>query len=79
MSYSQSYHDNWLVRGMGGLGAVYSPSIIPFNPNEAYMGCDMGLSRKHWFWTHLENDRIQYAPWTSKHQLLISFFEKHSI
>lgn len=33
----------WIARGMGGGGAVYSPSISPFNGNEAYLGCDMSL------------------------------------
>ncbi|MEP7170890.1 MAG: hypothetical protein ABI855_16095, partial [Bacteroidota bacterium] len=43
VSVSYSQPTSWQARGMGGGGAVYSPSISPFNPNEAYMGCDMGL------------------------------------
>ncbi len=33
----------WDARGMGGGGAVYAPSISPFNGNEAYLGCDMSV------------------------------------
>ena len=29
-------------RGIGGGGALFSPSINPFNHNEVYIGCDMG-------------------------------------
>jgi photosystem II stability/assembly factor-like uncharacterized protein len=32
----------WYTSGMGGGGALYSPSINPDNHNEIYMGCDMG-------------------------------------
>ena len=31
----------WFSRGIGGGGALYSPSINPLNHNEIYMGCDM--------------------------------------
>lgn len=40
---AQNYPALWSPRGMGGGGAVYAPSISPFNPNEAYMGCDMSV------------------------------------
>ena len=32
----------WYSRGIGGGGALYSPSINPSNHNEIYLGCDMG-------------------------------------
>ncbi len=35
--------DEWQSRGMGGGGAVYAPSISPFNPNEAWLSCDMSV------------------------------------
>ena len=31
----------WYSRGIGGGGALFSPSINPLNHNEIYMGCDM--------------------------------------
>ncbi|MCX6287535.1 MAG: T9SS type A sorting domain-containing protein [Bacteroidetes bacterium] len=31
----------WYSRGIGGGGALFSPSINPANHNEIYMGCDM--------------------------------------
>jgi photosystem II stability/assembly factor-like uncharacterized protein len=31
----------WSSRGIGGGGALFSPSINPANPQELYMGCDM--------------------------------------
>ena len=35
--------DVWHSRGMGGGGAVYSPSISPFNPDEVWLSCDMSV------------------------------------
>ncbi len=35
--------NNWQSRGMGGGGAVYSPSISPFNHDEAWLSCDMSV------------------------------------
>jgi Secretion system C-terminal sorting domain len=32
---------SWQPVGIGGGGALFSPSINPSNPNEIYMGCDM--------------------------------------
>src|ERR1039457_2225151 len=32
---------SWSSRGIGGGGALFSPSINPANPQEIYMGCDM--------------------------------------
>jgi photosystem II stability/assembly factor-like uncharacterized protein len=32
---------SWISRGIGGGGALYSPSINPANDNEYYVGCDM--------------------------------------
>ena len=32
---------SWKTTGIGGGGALYSPSINPANHNEIYMGCDM--------------------------------------
>jgi photosystem II stability/assembly factor-like uncharacterized protein len=32
----------WYTSGIGGGGALYSPSINPGNPEEIYMSCDMG-------------------------------------
>ncbi|MFZ4523250.1 MAG: T9SS type A sorting domain-containing protein [Bacteroidales bacterium] len=34
---------DWHSRGMGGGGAVYAPSISPFNPDEAWLSCDMSV------------------------------------
>src|SRR5579862_8364103 len=31
----------WSPRGVGGGGAMYSPTINPLNPNELYVACDM--------------------------------------
>ncbi|MBC7885456.1 MAG: hypothetical protein H7X99_08265, partial [Saprospiraceae bacterium] len=31
----------WNPRGIGGGGALFSPSINPLNPNEYYIACDM--------------------------------------
>ena len=33
---------NWQPRGIGGGGALFSPSINPANTNEVYIACDMG-------------------------------------
>lgn len=33
----------WQARGVGGGGAVYSPSINPHDSNDVYLSCDMGL------------------------------------
>jgi hypothetical protein len=33
----------WLPAGMGGGGAVYAPAISPFNPDEAWLSCDMSV------------------------------------
>jgi hypothetical protein len=35
--------DSWQSRGMGGGGAVYAPSISPFNHDEAWLSCDMSV------------------------------------
>jgi len=35
------FPSSWSSRGIGGGGALYSPSINPANPQEIYMGCDM--------------------------------------
>ncbi len=35
--------DKWQSRGMGGGGAVYAPGISPFNPDEAWLSCDMSV------------------------------------
>jgi photosystem II stability/assembly factor-like uncharacterized protein len=32
---------NWASRGIGGGGALFSPSINPANPGEMYISCDM--------------------------------------
>ena len=32
----------WYTSGIGGGGALFSPSINPVNPDEVYMSCDMG-------------------------------------
>lgn len=32
----------WQPRGIGGGGAVFSPSISPFNGNRMFLACDMG-------------------------------------
>ena len=34
---------DWLSRGMGGGGAVYAPGISPFDPDEAWLSCDMSV------------------------------------
>ncbi|HKC67702.1 MAG TPA: hypothetical protein VKG26_05695, partial [Bacteroidia bacterium] len=34
--------NSWQSRGIGGGGALFSPSINPANHNEAYIACDMG-------------------------------------
>jgi hypothetical protein len=47
----------WTTTGIGGGGALYSPSINPANPNEIYMGCDM---------TELFQTTNQGATWTEK-------------
>ena len=33
---------SWQPRGIGGGGALFSPSINPANTNEVYIACDMG-------------------------------------
>ena len=33
---------SWQSRGIGGGGALFSPSINPANHNEVYLACDMG-------------------------------------
>lgn len=40
LSYSQP-PSQWPSRGVGGGGALYSPSINPGNDNEYYLSCDM--------------------------------------
>ena len=35
--------NHWQSRGMGGGGAVYAPSISSFNPDEAWLSCDMSV------------------------------------
>lgn len=35
------FPSSWSSRGIGGGGALFSPSINPANPQELYMGCDM--------------------------------------
>jgi hypothetical protein len=47
----------WTSTGIGGGGALYSPSINPANPNEIYIGCDM---------TELFQTTNQGASWTEK-------------
>jgi len=32
----------WVVKGVGGGGSLFSPSFSPHNAGEAYMACDMG-------------------------------------
>src|ERR1700752_5016274 len=32
----------WQSRGIGGGGALFSPSVNPANHNEMYLACDMG-------------------------------------
>lgn len=41
LSFAQPQPINWQVRGIGGGGALYKPSINPANHNEIYVGCDM--------------------------------------
>lgn len=40
---AQHYPLQWDASGLSGGGAVYSPSINPHDPNEVFLGCDMGL------------------------------------
>jgi len=40
ISFSQA-PTSWQSRGIGGGGALFSPSINPANNNEIYVGCDM--------------------------------------
>ena len=48
---------SWQTTGIGGGGALYSPSINPADANEIYMGCDM---------TSLFHTTNQGATWTEK-------------
>lgn len=40
-SYSQKYPSNFESRGTGGGGALFVPSINPYNNDEFYISCDM--------------------------------------
>jgi len=42
MQSGTSQPSQWLSNGLGGGGALFSPSISPFNNNEVYIVCDMG-------------------------------------
>jgi photosystem II stability/assembly factor-like uncharacterized protein len=53
---------SWQTRGMGGGGALFSPSINPANPQEMYIGCDM---------TELYHSTDQGTTWKEKHFLNI--------
>ena len=47
----------WQTTGIGGGGALFSPSINPANPQEMYIGCDM---------TELFHTTNQGATWSEK-------------
>ncbi len=53
---------SWQTTGIGGGGALFSPSINPADANEIYIGCDM---------TPLFHTTNQGAAWTEKHYLQI--------
>jgi hypothetical protein len=57
LTNSNAQPTTWTATGIGGGGALYSPSINPANPNEIYMGCDM---------TELFHTTNQGATWTEK-------------
>jgi hypothetical protein len=57
LTTSNAQPTTWTTTGIGGGGALYSPSINPDNPNEIYMGCDM---------TELFHTTNQGATWTEK-------------
>ena len=57
LSTTNAQPSTWTTTGIGGGGALYSPSINPANPNEIYMGCDM---------TELFHTTNQGATWTEK-------------
>ena len=40
-SKAQSVPSSWTSKGVGGGGAMYSPSISPFNGNNLFISCDM--------------------------------------
>jgi hypothetical protein len=52
--FSQNYPTDWTSKGVGGGGAVYSPTISPHNPDEMYLTCDMSMAHhstdfgQHW-------------------------------
>ena len=41
MNYTEAQPSNWTIKGVGGGGAVYRPSISPHNGNKAFLACDM--------------------------------------
>lgn len=54
---SNAQPTTWTTTGIGGGGALYSPSINPANPNEMYIGCDM---------TELFHTTNQGTTWAEK-------------
>jgi photosystem II stability/assembly factor-like uncharacterized protein len=58
----------WQPRGMGGGGALFSPSINPFNTQEIFVACDMTnlfhtTDRGH-SWKVVPFQKIRAFPWT---------------
>ena len=43
---SQTYPTQWVSKGVGGGGAVFSPKISPHNSNEVFLACDMSLMHR---------------------------------
>ncbi|MCX6283065.1 MAG: hypothetical protein NTW31_02345, partial [Bacteroidetes bacterium] len=68
----------WHSRGIGGGGALFSPSINPANHNELYMGCDMselfhstdmGLNWNEVNFLQLQGGHDAFVQFTSNQQV----------
>ena len=42
IKYPNGRNDAWEYIGIGGGGAMFYPAISPFNPDMAFLACDMG-------------------------------------
>jgi len=71
----------WSTRGVGGGGALFAPSISPFNPSHIYMACDMseqyhstdqGLTWNTISFLELQANRNSQVQFTNNPQILYS-------
>jgi photosystem II stability/assembly factor-like uncharacterized protein len=71
-SYSYAQPVSWSSRGVGGGGALFSPSINPANNNEYYISCDMS-ELFHTTDFGLSYSQVNFQEFTGGHNSKVCF------